>query len=209
MLGTDPKKELLKDTARLSAFLQECLAFGSLRGFKHFEVFLRGREELLLSVYDPKKTLPARREPSTLMPVALLQHRVQEPKPWSPADQDLKNENDRTVFLVAGYARYKCPYVWTTENDTDNPLMLKTTTKWKTQETALWEIIWEIIAMTADVANPLALEKSYIDNLPIDESISLSGALVDFLQTVWIQAEPDVPFVDMGKKQKTNRFILT
>ena len=55
--------------------------------------------------------------------------------------------DDSTLFLLAGYARYNCPYVWVRsnherlvkmtgtdmedKNDKDNPLRLKSTVRWK------------------------------------------------------------------------------
>lgn len=35
---------------RLALFLNDCLAMGCLRGFKHFELYLRGKEELVCRV---------------------------------------------------------------------------------------------------------------------------------------------------------------
>ncbi|KAJ1497632.1 hypothetical protein HMI54_013468, partial [Coelomomyces lativittatus] len=51
-----PKSEANK----LGAFLSDCLFVGCLKGFKYFEVYLRGREELLVRVYN---------QPSTHVPV--------------------------------------------------------------------------------------------------------------------------------------------
>ena len=52
--------------------------------------------------------------------------------------------SNTTLFLVAGYSRYSCPYVWVRSNhrrlmkmsgagdgEKDNPLRLKSTTRWK------------------------------------------------------------------------------
>ncbi|RUP48560.1 hypothetical protein BC936DRAFT_144393 [Jimgerdemannia flammicorona] len=43
---------LRSETIRLGTFLADCLTVGCLKGFRHFEVYLRGREELLLRVYN-------------------------------------------------------------------------------------------------------------------------------------------------------------
>ena len=54
-------------------------------------------------------------------------------------------EDDYTMFLIAGYARYSCPYVWIRTNherivqfsnedsseEKDYPLKLKTTSSWQ------------------------------------------------------------------------------
>ena len=52
--------------------------------------------------------------------------------------------SNTTLFLVAGYSRYSCPYVWVRSNhrrlmkmsgagdgEKDNPLRLKSTLRWK------------------------------------------------------------------------------
>ncbi|GFS22688.1 hypothetical protein ElyMa_006957700 [Elysia marginata] len=64
--------------------------------------------------------------------------------PASPAEEEIDTDNETTLFLVAGYARYSCPYVWVRsnherlfklsgdqDNDRDSPLRLKSTAKWK------------------------------------------------------------------------------
>ena len=40
---------------RLQAFLAELLKFGTIKGFKNFAMYLRGREELVISVLNEPK----------------------------------------------------------------------------------------------------------------------------------------------------------
>jgi hypothetical protein len=40
---------------RLQAFLAEMLKFGTMKGFKNFAMYLRGREELVISVLNQPK----------------------------------------------------------------------------------------------------------------------------------------------------------
>ncbi|CAO3633807.1 unnamed protein product [Mucor fragilis] len=148
MLGPDPNRELLKDSTRLAAFLQECLALGSLRGFKHFESFVRGREELVLCIYTNNYTT----KPHVLMPKDVLKayyprnklSQWQSPDSQSPLDEDFRQEKNKIIFLVAGYAKYRCPYVWLRSHheqliraqpghieEDDNPLQLQKTNEWK------------------------------------------------------------------------------
>ncbi|KAI9357479.1 hypothetical protein BD770DRAFT_388825 [Pilaira anomala] len=213
MLGPDPNKELLKDSTRLTAFLQECLLLGSLRGFRHFETFVRGREELVLCVYanTHKNTF------TTLMPLPVLEtyysnkqvSQWNSPELISPLDTDLRQEKERTVFLVAGYAKYRCPYVWLRSHQEqlilsqpdqkeadDNPLQLTKTTEWKNSNVALWEIVSEILSMTTSTSNPFELDFDFIDHLPLEESVLLTGSLLEFLETVWVQADPTNTFSD-------------
>jgi len=47
----------------LDDFYKDCLRFGCLKCFKHFSLYLRGREELLVTVYhgdegSPKPGIP-------------------------------------------------------------------------------------------------------------------------------------------------------
>ncbi|KAI9490005.1 hypothetical protein BDB00DRAFT_839719, partial [Zychaea mexicana] len=143
MLGQDPG-DLRRDTSRIQSFLHECRTLGSLRGFKHFEVFMRGREELVLLI---PKSHEYKQETSTLMPADVFAQRTmhdqqqqqqqQQPQqeqspisssgsssqgslmlaervPVDPKDQELKKlrSNSVSVFLITGYARYKCPYIY-------------------------------------------------------------------------------------------------
>ncbi|KAG2211724.1 hypothetical protein INT47_008821 [Mucor saturninus] len=218
MLGPDPNRELLKDSARLAVFLQECLSLGSLRGFRHFETFVRGREELVLFVSskDHKSVF------STLMPLPILEshytgNQVSKwklPELISPMDKDLRLEKDRTVFLIAGYAKYRCPYVWLRSHheqliqpdhlEDDNPLQLSKTTEWKNNNVSLWEILSEILSMTIRPDNPFELDFGYIDALPLEEAVLLTGGLIVFLENIWVQADPTITFVDKESLIKSN-----
>ncbi|KAL7320974.1 hypothetical protein PS15m_000801 [Mucor circinelloides] len=213
MLGPDPNKELLKDSTRLAAFLQECLALGSLRGFKHFESFVRGREELVLCIYTNSYTP----KPSVIMPKDVLKtyyprnkvSQWQSPGSQSPLDEDFRQEKNKIIFLVAGYAKYRCPYVWLRSHheqliraqpgqieEDDNPLQLQKTDEWKINNVSLWEMVAEILLMTSNPKNPFQLNFDYIDKLPVEESVLLTGSLLAFLENVWIQANPSITFVD-------------
>ncbi|KAL0080887.1 hypothetical protein J3Q64DRAFT_1200265 [Phycomyces blakesleeanus] len=191
-----------RDSVRLATFLDKCRMFGSLKGFKHFEVLQRGREEVLLSVYDPKHINHQQAENTKSKRLI---------ESMSPLDKDFEKYQDRTVFLIAGYARYRCPYVWLRSHhallaqeqddeivNTDNPLRLETTVAWKTKEVALWEIVQEIISMTVDPCpeNPFEISMEIFDSLDAEQSIMLSASLLVFLKELWLQSEPDVPFVN-------------
>ncbi|KAI8074333.1 uncharacterized protein B0P05DRAFT_548154 [Gilbertella persicaria] len=124
----------------------------------------------------------------------------------SPSDKDLSQEKERIVFLIAGYAMYRCPYVWlrshqkeylrTQTDKDDHPLHLKKTMEWKNSNVSLWEIVTEILSMTTKPDNPFELDLAYIDNLPLEEAILLTSSLLCFLENVWIQADPSVIFMD-------------
>lgn len=60
-------------------------------------------------------------------------------------------------------------------------------------------MVAEIVTMTSNPKNPFQLDFDYIDKLPIEESVLLTGSLLAFLESVWIQANPSIAFLDDGK----------
>lgn len=64
---------------------------------------------------------------------------------------------------------------------------------------ALWEIIAEVLHLVKQPSNPFQVDMAYLDHLPLEEGILLTGALVNFLQTIWLQMQPTVPYADAGK----------
>lgn len=66
-------------------------------------------------------------------------------------------------------------------------------------DVALWEIVSEILSMTANCGNPFELDFLFIDNLPLEEAVLLTGSLLEFLETVWVQADSSITFSDKSK----------
>lgn len=60
-------------------------------------------------------------------------------------------------------------------------------------------MVVEILLMTSNPKNPFQLDFDYIDKLPVEESILLTGSLLAFLENMWIQANPSINFVNDGK----------
>ncbi|CAJ0765906.1 23191_t:CDS:2, partial [Entrophospora sp. SA101] len=179
------------ESIRLSAFLLDCLAVGCLKGFKRFELYLRGREELLLRVYIVHKSTNGssivdgnEKTSSTIYESSRIKYNslslakshhdaLFSPKtpdildlilsPSSPLDNDLSKDESNIVFLIAGYARYK--YI------------------------KLWDIIEEVITLSLNIApeNPFEINHSYYDTLPVEECAVSTGAMIDFLQKVYIK----------------------
>ncbi|KAI9245860.1 hypothetical protein BDA99DRAFT_543507 [Phascolomyces articulosus] len=212
MLGQDPG-DLRRDQSRITGFLQECRALGSLRGFKYFEVFMRGREELVLII---PKNPENKHEKFTLMPPdvfskssmqeqlpqqqqPLPQTLLAECMPINPNDEELKKLRTKyTVLLITGYGRYKCPYIYNRTSDDVYPMSLESTDTWRRKDIPLWEMIKEVFIMITESCptNPFKLDHTYLGSLPLEESVLLTGALLNFLQNLWIQAEPIKAFVD-------------
>ncbi|CAI2191002.1 189_t:CDS:2 [Funneliformis geosporum] len=222
------------ETIRLSMFLADCLSVGCLKGFKHFEVYLRGREELLLRVYiDSNNKSNSNLESNRLNynSLSLAKSHLSYGSdymdiilpPSSPLDKDLEKDETNHVFLIAGYARYKCPYVWLRSNhkrliqlqddqklETDNPLKLDTIAAWKTKDIKLWDIIAEVITLCLDKApeNPFEIDHSYYDTLPLEEMAVSTGAMVEFLQKVYLNDTPYASNVFEDIKQLQQRHFL-
>ncbi|KAF9583184.1 hypothetical protein BGW38_010070, partial [Lunasporangiospora selenospora] len=223
------------ETARLSTFLSECLLVGTLKGFYYFEVYLRGREELLLQVYNDSKTSSSTNSPassstqpnsfslakarsSNILSTRTLRSLKQysqstQPPPQSPIDSDLEKDESRATFLIAGYPRYKCPYVWLRSNhkkliqnsheqkiDANDPLKLSTISSWRTNDVRLWDIIAEIItfSLSPSPVNPFRINHAYFAGLPLEECVVATGAMMGFLQKVYMK---DTPYTDADIKQ--------
>ncbi|KAL9549919.1 hypothetical protein MBANPS3_004977 [Mucor bainieri] len=143
----------------------------------------------------------------------------QPPESQSPLDEDFRQEQLNILNAGKeqdpGYAKYRCPYVWVPPilqlrshheqliraqpghiEEDDNPLQLQKTNEWKISNVSLWEMVAEILLMTSNPKNPFQLDFDYIDKLPIEESILLTGSLLAFLENVWIQASPMIAFLD-------------
>ncbi|RKP24275.1 hypothetical protein SYNPS1DRAFT_29958 [Syncephalis pseudoplumigaleata] len=204
------------EAQRLAAFLDDCLAFGCLKGFQHFELYLRGREELLVRIYHDRhgrSSVPTALNLARGQNRAYLTSRTQRTiistppdtpvQPLSPLDRDLVKETSHTAFLIAAYSRYKCPYVWLRSNqerlleapDTeqaisaDAPIRLESVTNWRHRDIQLVDIVAEITLQTLDPPpeNPFAVDHAFFDTLPLEESMLLTGAMVDFLQRLCLR----------------------
>jgi len=114
----------------------------------------------------------------------------------------LEHDQYNTVFLIAGYARYKCPYVWLRSNhkrliqlqddqklEADNPLKLETIAAWKSQDIMLWDIIAEIISLTLTPSpiNPFEIDRTYYATLPLEESAVSIGAMIYVLKQIYLK----------------------
>ncbi|ORY03524.1 hypothetical protein K493DRAFT_404960 [Basidiobolus meristosporus CBS 931.73] len=214
------------NTKMLSDFLGDLFTMGCLKGFRFFELYLRGREELLLQVYRQGDRGAKKPAPSKAFQIAKAQkssgisHRTQKQMklmpsgPMLPAttplDHDLQRDQTRTAFLIAGYARYKRPYVWlrsnhkellkleidsTSNKDADNPLKLDSIAQWKANEVKVWDVIAEIVTLTQDPApiNPFAINHDFFDSLPVEECVFATGALISVLQKIYLS---NVPYAD-------------
>lgn len=230
---------------RLQVFLTELLKFGTIKGFKNFAMYLRGREELVISVlnepkssqyihtlehvnsastfkdpnrsgsltsnnlpYDKRSLLISMRSQMNLTTAAV-------PKgvglpPASPSDSETQpGDETSTLFLIAGYARYSCPYVWIRSNhhrlvklmgevetEKDSPLRLKSTASWKDRNVTLYDIIAELVKLNTYPApqNPYELDMDYFLSLPPAERVLETAAMIQTLKNVFLNTSDDKPY---------------
>ncbi|XP_060573330.1 uncharacterized protein LOC132731212 [Ruditapes philippinarum] len=221
---------------KLQAFLSEMLKLGTVKGFKYFAMYMRGREEMVLSVLNHPQSIssPVHSKPdhseterktlsksesfssqnlpydqrslmlSVRSQMILSTHGVKDVglPPASPsAEESLPTDEKSTLFLIAGYSRYNCPYVWVRSNhdrlvkltgesrERDCPLKLKTTMKWKDNDVFVWDIIAELVKLCTYPAprNPFEIDFDYFSMLPLSEKVLATAAMVTILQKILIQ----------------------
>lgn len=235
-MDTSSQEALLKK--KLQGFLSEMLKMGTVKGFKYFAMYMRGREELVLSVLNqPQSFSNSTKRDSEAMEhkrlsksesfssnnlpydqrslllsirsqMVLSTHGVKDVglPPASPSDKEsLPVDENSTLFLIAGYGRYNCPYVWVRSNhdrlvkltgdssrEKDCPLKLKSTLKWKDNDVYVWDIVAEIVKLCTYPAprNPFAIDFDYFTMLPLSEQVLATAAMVNLLQKILIHT-PD------------------
>ena len=108
--GTQPKP--------LDLFYKDALRLGTLRCFEHFSLYLKGREELVVTVYNNGDAGQSPRPSEQIFrPLLSRQQSVggtmtNSLPPASPAANELDVHNPEvTVFLIGAYAKYSCRYL--------------------------------------------------------------------------------------------------
>uniref|UniRef100_UPI00398F5D16 uncharacterized protein isoform X1 n=2 Tax=Pristiophorus japonicus TaxID=55135 RepID=UPI00398F5D16 len=152
-----------KEMNKLQEFLGDLVVLGSLQGFRYFQPWLRGREELLLTVVNEDVSWQSASFPGSLMnspsegfgvseltyegQTLLTSLRSQKrtsgcgPQvvalaPASPCDREVAlPELNCTLFLLAGYAKYQSPYVWVRSNH--KRLIKATSEDWAAKDSPL------------------------------------------------------------------------
>jgi len=195
-------------TKPMDIFARETFKLGTLRGFRHFHMELRGREELLLTIDVQHSALAGSR--LALAPMA-VQHALppaspcQREKiraPWEDAPE--QKSSTLVCYLLAGYAHYACPHAWVRSGHglfgpsfqnsaaMDAPIEMRATQDWKARAVHAFEFVAELVLATSRpaVANPFELDFATIEQLPSVELLLLSGGLASFLRDVQLSAAP-------------------
>ena len=65
----------------------------------------------------------------------------------------------------------------------DNPLRLRSTMAWLTEEMRIWDIVAELVDICTVPAptNPFAIDLDFFTTLPLFESIAATGSMIDIL----------------------------
>ncbi|EFJ22356.1 hypothetical protein SELMODRAFT_443244 [Selaginella moellendorffii] len=171
---------------------RDILSFGCLRVFRHFTTYLRGREELLITIRSEESI---RRRKGAV---------VEEIFAWRIAPlnrlclQQVKS--NETLFLLGAYGRYAWPYIWLRsdtegcnhEFNKDRPVDLQTLRDWKIKGTKVWDIVEELISLKAPgVVNPFEVDFAALNKLQPLERATMAGATAAFLQKLLLEREQD------------------
>ncbi|VDI67347.1 Hypothetical predicted protein, partial [Mytilus galloprovincialis] len=126
--------------------------------------------------------------------------------PASPSDKESNVDSDTTLFLIAGYARYSCPYVWVRSNhqrlirltndstqEKDSPLRLKSTNKWNSHDIHIWDIIAELVKLCTypSPMNPFEVDFDYFTTLSLQDRVIATGAMVHCLQNIVLHTQDE------------------
>ncbi|KAG0221601.1 hypothetical protein BGX31_009715, partial [Mortierella sp. GBA43] len=95
--------------------------------------------------------------------------------------------------------------------EANDPLKLWTISAWRTDDVRLWDIMAEIITLTLSPApiNPFRINHAYFETLPLEECVVATGAMMDFLQRVYMKDTPytDAVYSDIKHLQKLH-FVM-
>ncbi|KAM4678271.1 uncharacterized protein O3C94_010209 [Discoglossus pictus] len=209
-----------EDKQRLDQFLCDLALLGSLQGFRYFQPWLRGREEILLTVVNEDLNCPSLRSPVSLssdsschMPIYSNGQTGQRASiilpPASPCDREIAiPEPHCTLFLLAAYAKYGRPYVWVRSNHQrlvgseqsdwpvkDTPLTLQSASDWNTKDIGVWHVVWDVVSacVSPPPRNALSVDFAYLQSLPLSERSLSSGALIGFFHRLLLREPQGTP----------------
>lgn len=196
-------------------FLSTCHSFATLRGFKHFETSIRGREEITVTV---KSTSTAK--------FAELDAK-NEWRPASPCCREIvPQEEGKVRFLVAAYVKYKRPLVWLRGHHEmmmekreakDSPIYLNCLLANGTgmdldNPVRIWHIVQELVQLLTGTDNAFEIDWPALEAMSEEERVLFTSGLIsfftsdlrdDFLDLKKLVSMHYNSFSELTKKNKT------
>ena len=120
----------MEKNGKLHKFLKQLNFFGHLEGFKHFELELRGKEELAIILKtNYKKRLRT----------------FSNKQPASPSANEMPSK--KTTFLLTAYVKYQMPLVFLRNGDgvLDQPIKLNSCIQFDSQSP--WDVLEELLTL--------------------------------------------------------------
>uniref|UniRef100_A0A673AG80 Si:dkey-19b23.7 n=1 Tax=Sphaeramia orbicularis TaxID=375764 RepID=A0A673AG80_9TELE len=190
----------------------ESLSCFHLQGFKYFQPWLRGKEELLLTVVNEDLVCVNWTVLDSL--TGTVTDTEDHLLPASPSEREIAvPEVNCTLFLLAGYIKYGRPYAWIRSNHErlvniggtdslvkDTPMKLKSISDWQTRGIRVWDVVSELVCLCTvpSPSNPFALDMRYVKSLPLPDRFLVTGALLNFLETYVVYGNRDEMHYDKG-----------
>uniref|UniRef100_A0A673M824 Si:dkey-19b23.7 n=1 Tax=Sinocyclocheilus rhinocerous TaxID=307959 RepID=A0A673M824_9TELE len=160
-------------TKKLQHFLSELAILGSLQGFHYFQPWLRGREELLLTVVNDDLV------GFLLLCLSLF------------------------IFSLTLFYMEKLNVRGPDTLVKDTPMKLNSITDWvsTSQGTHVWDMVSKLVGLCTmpPPDNPFSLDMCYLQTLSLPECFLVTGALLNFLEMIVVQGSQEEPFYDLGE----------
>ncbi|KAJ1941875.1 hypothetical protein EC988_006645 [Linderina pennispora] len=180
-------------------------------------MYIRSREEVIMRIYRRDGVSKQTKPPVSSLTICDYVDKIQATdetkqmmneakkdmeQPFDMSDKNLEDDKDGISFMLAGYPRYRCPYVWPkTDHESllhtdrnqrlgrDLPLKMETVETWRVFDIRPWDILVELIvtAVNPPPENPFLVDHDYFDALPIEERVVVTGAMLEFQRRIYLR----------------------